>query len=644
MEITTESQDSKNWCIDQSEALYKINRWGDDYFFINDLGHMAVSPYKEQRSPQIDIAEVVKEMKRNNIQFPCVIRFHDILRSQIKTLNQIFRKTIEEAGYGGSYYGVYPIKVNQLREVVEEIVDAGKRYDHGLEAGSKAELLAVLALNTNNESLTVLNGYKDEDYLRLALLGRKLGRKMIVVIERFAELPLLIKLSKQMNIKPIIGLRAKLATQGSGKWAASTGHFAKFGLTVPEIINAVDYLKEQKMIDCLQLFHFHMGSQITDIRTVKESMTEAGRIYAKLIKMNAPIKYFDVGGGLGVDYEGSKSTSDSSINYTMKDYIGDVVYILKQICDLEDVDHPNIVTETGRAVTAHHSCIVSDIFGSINPVNEAMNITKNAGEHVLIQNLRELLTDLKQSNYQDVYNDTIQKNEECISAFKLGILSLEERAKGETLFWRICKKIVEFSDNDEFPPEEIDKLKFQLADKYLCNVSVFQSIPDAWAISQYVPIVPITRLHEMPSKLCTLADITCDSDGKINQFITSLDSNKVLPLHDLIEDEEYVIGFFLTGAYQDVMGDMHNLFGRINEIHVFCDDDDPNDFYIEEVITGNSAKDVLTTLQYTPDHMAMRIKRSLDQRVQRGHLRPREAVSLTDFYEKCLHSYTYLDY
>ncbi len=635
--------DDKSWDIQKSDALYKISRWGQDYFVINDKGHMAVSPNKDPDGPQIDIAEVVEEMQRTGVQFPAVVRFHDILRSQVKDINKTFIETIEEANFGGTYHGVYPIKVNQLREVVEEVIDAGAKYNHGLEAGSKAELLAVLAHNENYDSLTILNGYKDRDYLKLAMLGRKLGRKIIIVVERYAELAQIMELAEIMNVEPIIGLRAKLASIGSGKWKESSGDRAKFGLSIAEIINAIKYLKSIDKLSCLQLFHFHSGSQLPDIRNIKESITEGARIYAKLIKLGAPIKYFDVGGGVGVDYEGSKSTSNSSINYTLKDYVGDVVYILKQICDLEEVDHPHIISETGRALTAHHSCILMNVFGSIEITKDWINTGKTAGEHVLVQNMRDLLEDLREENYQDVYNDASQKKAEALSAFKLGILALEERGKIETLFWKICQKIIVFAELDEFAPEELRDLKIEMADRYLCNFSIFQSIPDAWAIDQFVPMAPITRLDEEPTNLCTLADITCDSDGKISNFITDLDTNKALPLHQLKDDEDYIIGAFLTGAYQDVMGDMHNLFGRLNEVHVFFDDEDPSDFYIEEIIKGNTSGEVLTMLQYAPRDMAKTIKRALDRRVQRGHLRPREAVALTDFYEQCLESYTYLD-
>jgi arginine decarboxylase len=642
-ETNSPSETPKKWTIEDADEVYSVSRWGDGYFGINEKGNLTVLPLKTTSGPCIDIADVLDEMRTKNISFPAVIRFHDILRSQVVSLNKTFLQTIEEARFKGSYFGVYPIKVNQMREVVDEVVDAGAPFNYGLEAGSKAELLAVLAMNSNPHSLTICNGYKDEEFFRLALMGIKLGRKMIVVIEKYSELEEILRVSKEMDVEPMIGVRVKLSTRGAGKWANSGGDNAKFGLTIPEIINTVKYLKKIDKLNCLKLLHFHIGSQIPEIRTIKDAITEGGRIYTKLRKLGAPIEYFDVGGGVGVDYDGSKSNYHSSMNYNLKDYAGDVVYILKQICDLEDVEHPHIVSETGRAVTAYHSCVIFPVFGSVEKGNEEFSTEKSIGEHILVENMRELLNELKLSNVQEIYNDASAKKDECTSAFKFGILDLEERAKIETIFWQICKKVVELIGNDEDVPEEILTLKGQMAGQYLCNISIFQSAPDTWGIGQVLPVVPIMRLNEEPTKLCTLADITCDSDGKIDCFLGGSKHSNTLPLHEIKEKEEYLVGLFLTGAYQDIMGDMHNLFGRLNEVHVFCDDDDPEDFYIEEFIQGNTAADVLATLQYSPQAMAQTVKKSIEKQIQRGKLRPREGVDLTDFYEKCLGSYTYLN-
>jgi len=630
------------WTKEEADEVYHISRWGDGYFDINDQGHLCVLPSQDENGPRIDIAEVLEEMKAQNIPLPIVVRFHDILRSHVKVINETFRDVIKEAGYNGQYTGVYPIKVNQMREVVEEIVDAGTPYDFGLEAGSKPELLSVLAYNDNLNALTVLNGYKDEDYLRLALLGNKLGRKCIVVIEKFSELHKILKLAREMNVEPMIGLRAKMAIKGSGKWSDSGGEKAKFGLTIAEMLTCVQILKEENYINSLKLFHFHIGSQVTDIRTVKEVIREGGRIFAKLAQLGAPLEYFDCGGGLGVDYDGSQSTSDSSMNYKLNDYASDIVYILKEICDAEKVPHPNIVTESGRAITARHSCVITNVIDKIETSFTDYNTDIQANEHTLVKNIRELLESLNEENAPESYNDALDIKRECQNAFRLGILKLEERAVIETLFWKVTKKISSLLPTMEFIPENLYDIDQGIAPQYLCNFSIFQSAPDMWAIGQLLPIVPITRLNEKPEVNGTLVDITCDSDGKINKFIDIDDVKSLLPLHDLRPNEEYHIGLFLTGAYQDVMGDLHNMFGRLNEVHVFCDDEDPTDFYIEEVIKGSSAENVLSAMQYNPEAMAYTMKKNIDRQIAGGKINPREGVRLVDFYESCLKSYTYL--
>jgi arginine decarboxylase len=632
----------KEWTTDDADEIYQISRWGEGYFTVGEKGDLCINPTRKENGPLINIMEVVEEMKDKKIPFPTVIRFHDILRAQVTNLNKTFREMIEEARFTGTYFGVYPIKVNQMREVVEEIVDAGAPYNYGLEAGSKPELIAALAMNTNQNSLTVVNGYKDKDLLRLALLGIQLGRKVIVVIEKYTELTDLMALAQETGVEPLIGLRAKIATKSSGKWASSGGDYAKFGLTITEILQAVKYLKSINKTHCLKLFHFHIGSQIPDIKTIKDSISEGARIYAKLYKEGAKLEFFDVGGGVGVNYDGTRSNSPSSTNYTTKDYVADVVYILKQVCDLEDVPHPNIVSESGRAITAHHSCVVTNVFGALEIGNETYNVDKVVSENILVSNMRELQTELTEKNYQDVFNDATKLKEESVSAFKFGILSLDERAKLETMYWKICKGIVGHASKDEYAPDEILLLKNQMASQYLCNFSIFQSAPDTWAIGQILPIVPLHKLNEKPTELCTLVDITCDSDGKIDTFLSADGPTNTMPLHKLNNKDDYYIGLFMTGAYQDIMGDNHNCFGRLNEVHVFCDDDDPTDFYIEEVIYGNKASHVLASLQYNPETLAQTMKANVDLQVKRGKIRPREGVDLTDFYEACLKSYTYL--
>lgn len=635
---------NKEWNINDSNELYRISRWGENYFSVNDQGHLCVTPESNFNGPQINIMDVVKELKNENVTFPVVLRFQDVLHSQVKKLNTIFNQTIKDAKFNGEYFGVFPIKVNQMREVVEEIIDAGAPYNHGLEAGSKAELLAALAMNTNEESLTILNGYKDEEFMRLALIGREMGRKVIVVIEKFSELEMLIKLSKETGIEPMIGIRAKLNTRGSGKWAESGGDFAKFGLTIPEIMQTLTLLRHENMLDSLKLFHFHVGSQIPDIRTIKESITEASRIFTKLIYAGAKIEYFDVGGGVGINYDGSKSNSPSSVNYSLEDYVGDVVYILKETCDIEKVPHPHIVSESGRALTAHHSCVVFDVFGAVDVYNNKYPTHKIGDEHILVKNMRELSERLNQDNFQDIYNDACLFKDEGIYAFKLGILSLDERAKIETLYWHICHTIVELTENIEHVPTEIQNLKSVMAKQYLCNLSVFQSAADSWAIGQVLPVVPLHRLNERPTITCTLADITCDSDGKIDNFIGDGGCDKNIKLHKLNQGEEYLIGLFLTGAYQDTMGDMHNLFGRVNEAHIFIDDDDPTDFYIEEIIRGNKKSHVLKSMQYSAETMINTVKNKINKQIKDGKIKPRNGVKLIDYYEKSLYGYTYLEH
>ena len=500
-----------------------------------------------------------------------------------------------------------------------------------------------MALNTNTESLTILNGYKDQEFMQLALLSRKLGRKTIVVIEKFSELILLVKIAKELDIMPIIGVRSKMTVKGRGKWESSGGDRAKFGLTISEIINAARYLEENGMADCLKLLHFHIGSQLTDIRAVKESITEGAMIYSELHRMGFKLDYVDVGGGLGIDYDGSQSTNDSSRNYNMQEYVADIVYGMKQVCDLENVPHPTLVSESGRAITAHHSCVVTEVVGEIKAHGTGIATLAVDSEHFLVSDMRELAEIIdNQDNLQEIFNDASQFKEQALNAFKLRVISLEELAKIETLYWQIMKTVQLRLKDAEFVPEEMQELDFALSSQYLCNFSVFQSAADTWAIDQLLPVVPLTRMNEKPTVNCSLVDITCDSDGKLDQFISENGISNVVPMHKLESDEDYYLGVFLTGAYQDVMGDMHNLFGRLNEVHIFSHDEDPQGFYIEEMVKGSSVEDVLSIMQYHPSSMAKSLKKLIDVHVSRGQMKPREGVKWTDFYEDCLKGYTYL--
>ncbi len=630
-----------DWSITKALEYYNIENWGSGYFGINDKGNMCVFPYG-QPGPTIDFMDVVDEIRDKKLTLPCVVRFQDILRSRVQMLIKTFAKHISEMNYSGKYFGVYPIKVNQMREVVEEILDAGQGHHFGLEAGSKGELISVLAYNTDPEALTICNGYKDEEYMRLALLGRKIDRKVVVVIEKLSELPLLLKIADEMQVEPMIGFRAKLSTPGAGKWVSSSGDFAKFGLTTPEIIEAVQILKKAGKENTLKLFHFHVGSQLTDIRSVKEAVNEGMRFYAKLRKMGLGIEYFDVGGGLGVDYEGANSTSDSSMNYSLDEYVADIVYTVQKICKDEEVPEPHIVSESGRAVAAHHSCVILSIFGNIQVGMTPVDTAVAASDVDVVVRMKETFLGLTAKNVQEAFHDATALKEEALSKFKLGILKLEERAVVEDMYWRLCREIVQINSKRKRMPKETAHLEKMMADQYLANFSLFQSAPDHWAFDQLFPIAPLERLGEEPSRSSTIVDITCDSDGKIDQFVDPSARRDTLALHDIKPGEAYHVGLFLLGAYQDIMGDMHNLFGRVNEVHVFCDDEDPEDFYLEEVIPGDSIGDVLTRLQYFPGEMVKAIKKSIDEKIRAGSIKPKEGTMLVDFYEQVMKSYTYL--
>jgi arginine decarboxylase len=634
-----------DWSIERATQYYNVAGWGAGYFSVNEKGHVVVHPMG-QLGPTIDIMDVVEDIRERKIGFPCVVRFQDVLRARVKQINEAFGKAIAEMAYGARYFGVYPIKVNQMREVVEEILDAGAPYHYGLEAGSKGELLVVLGMNTDPEALTICNGYKDEEFLRLALLGRKLGRKVIVVIEKLSELPELLRLADEMGVEPMVGLRSKLTTRGTGKWEGSSGDFAKFGLTVPELIHAVKILKEAGKEQCAKLLHFHVGSQLTEIRVVKDAVNEGARVYAKLRKMGLPIEYFDVGGGLGVDYVGTHSNGfTSSVNYTMDEYVGDVIYNVQRVCVNEGVPEPHIVSESGRAVTAHHSCIIMNVFGHIEIGSQeeiAAASLAEPNEPKVVREMREIVQSLTARNRAETYHDAAAKKEEALQMFKLGILGLEERAVVESLFWKLARGIADLNRGKKRLPRETRDLGDKIADQYMANFSLFQSAPDHWAFDQLFPIVPLHRMGEVPNKDCTIVDITCDSDGKIDRFIENDGVDETLSLHPLAPGDPYYLGMFMTGAYQDIMGDMHNLFGRVNEIHVFVDDEDPEDFYIEEVIPGDTIEKVLSRVQYQPAELFRRVKVALDQKVKDGAIRPKEGVGLADFYEAVMKGYTYL--
>src|SRR3954466_12896818 len=639
---------NERWDIPAARNLYNINRWGAKYFDINDAGHVVAKPLQDAGA-SVDITDVIEEARGRNLKFPLLIRFQDILRHRVESINLAFRNSISEYTYQGKYRGVFPIKVNQLREVVEEILDAGKPFDFGLEVGSKPELFAGLAMQSQMGSLIICNGYKDSSFIRMALLGTKLGKKVIMVVEKLEELRQIIAISKQIGVEPLIGIRARLLSKGGGKWAESAGENAKFGLSTAELLAATEMLRAENLGHCFRLLHFHIGSQVPDILIVKRAVQEAARFYAKLHKMGFAIESLDVGGGLGVDYDGSGSAFDSSTNYTLQEYANDIVYYVADVCNTEKVPHPDIISESGRAVVAHHSVLIVEVFGAIAKVRAENGMQYGENEHALVKELLDIRKNLPKLNKLEAYHDALERKEDAQHMFTLGMLDLPEKAKIENLYWEISAEVVNSFKGQAYIPEEIRKLEDSLGDQYLCNFSVFQSLLDHWALGQLFPIMPVNRLTERPVREATLVDITCDSDGQINKFIDLRDVRDTLPLHPLNKNgnggtEPYYLGFFLMGAYQDIMGDLHNLFGRVNEVHVFLDPDEAAGYYVEEVIEGTTICQALTSVQYDENELKRQMKTQVDEAIKSDRLKPSEAMRLLDDYEKGLKEYTYLSF
>ncbi|HAM71357.1 MAG TPA: arginine decarboxylase [Verrucomicrobiales bacterium] len=633
------------WTVEEARHMYNIPRWGARYFDINAAGHVVATPLQDAGAA-VDITDVLEEAKARGLRFPLLIRFQDILRHRVESINTAFRTAIKEFNYQGRYRGVFPIKVNQLREVVEEILDAGKPFQFGLEVGSKPELFAGLALQNQPEGLIICNGYKDAQFVRMALLGIKLGRRVIMVVEKLEELRQIIGISRQIGVEPMIGIRARLMSKGAGKWAESGGENAKFGLSTAEILDATTLLKSEGLGHCFKLLHFHIGSQVPDILTVKKAVQESARLYAKLHKAGFAIEYMDVGGGLGVDYDGSRSAFDSSTNYTLQEYANDIVYYIADVCNLEKVPHPEIVSESGRAIVAHHSVLIVEVFGSIEKNRPSPNLTYGEAEHPLVKELLDIRKNLTKLNKLEAYHDALERKEDAHHMFTLGMLELPDKAKIESLFWEIGDEVVRSFRGQPYIPEEIRKLEDLLGDQYLCNFSVFQSLLDHWALGQLFPIMPVSRLDERPTREATLVDITCDSDGQINKFIDLRDVRDTLPLHALrrsgTAQEPYYLGFFLMGAYQDIMGDLHNLFGRVNEVHVFLDPDEPAGYYIEEIIEGSTIVQCLSAVQYDENELKRQMKAQIDEAIKADRMKPSEGMRLLDDYERGLREYTYL--
>ncbi len=632
-----------SWDISSAISLYNIDRWGSGYFTINERGHITVLPTQDPNTP-IDLTELLAEAQQRGLTFPMVVRFQDLLRHRVERINTSFAEAITEMGYKSVYRGVFPIKVNQLREVVEEIMDAGKPYHFGIEAGSKPELLAALAIHKDPESLIICNGYKDALFIQNALMGSKLGKKVIMVVEKLEELHQIIQVSREVGVEPMIGVRVRLSAKGAGKWATSGGENAKFGLSTADLVSASETLKQAGLAHCLRLVHFHVGSQVPDIGTIKRAVREAARFYAKLVKMGHAMGYVDVGGGLGVDYDGSGTAFESSMNYSLAEYARDIVWNIMDICDSEKVTHPVLISESGRAIVAHHSILVVEAFGSIEKDKTSLKAEPTERDPKQVTDILELQKAITAQNWMESLHDAQQIKEQTQSMFELGLLELESKAKIEQAYWQIAQQVVTFSQGMKYIPDEVRELEISLGDQYVCNFSVFQSLLDHWALGQLFPVTPIDHLDRKPDRNATLVDITCDSDGKISKFIDLQDVKDTLPLHKLTPGEPYLIGFYLMGAYQDIMGDLHNLFGRVNEAHVFLDEDEESGWYIEETLEGSTIGEVLKLVQWDQSELMRQMKTQVDAAIKGDRLKPNEAMRLLASYEKALKGYTYLQF
>ena len=625
------------WTIEDSESLYQIHDWGEPYFSINAAGHVTVSP-KGDRGGSLDLYDLVESLKLRNLGLPILIRFSDILENRIERLNACFAKAIGRYRYDGEYRGVFPVKCNQQRHLVEALVRFGKPHQFGLEAGSKPELMIALATLDTPGALLVCNGYKDREYVETAMLSQRLGQTPIIVIEQLEELELVIAASHRLNIRPILGVRAKLTAKGIGRWGSSVGDRAKFGLTVLEILTAVERLKSVGMLDCLQLLHFHIGSQISSISVIKDALQEAAQIYVELVKLDAPMGYLDVGGGLGIDYDGSKTNFHASKNYSTQNYANDVVAEVKEACDAADITVPTLVSESGRAIASHQSVLVFDVLGT-SDVPSGPPDPAQPDEHLIIRNLYETYRSVTLKNYQEAYHDAVQFKDEATTLFGFGYLSLRERARTERLFWACCERIMTLVRDEEYVPDDLEELETIMASIYYVNMSVFQSAPDTWAIDQLFPIAPIHRLHEEPTCRATLADLTCDSDGKINQFIDLRDVKSVLQLHPLKPGEPYYLGMFLNGAYQEIMGSLHNLFGDTNAVHIHMT---PKGYQVEHIVKGDSMTEVLGYVQYDVEDLVENLRKRSEHALQEGKITLAESQMLLQNYERSLSGYTYL--
>lgn len=629
----------KKWTIDDSKELYNINGWGTSYFGINEKGDVYVTPCKD--NAQIDLRDVMDELLLRDVTPPVLLRFPDILDNRIEKTSSCFERARKEYGYKGESYIIYPIKVNQMQPVVEEIISHGKKFNLGLEAGSKPELHAVIAVQCQSDSLIVCNGYKDESYIELAMLAQKMGKRIFIVVEKINELEIISRVSKKLNVKPNLGIRIKLATSGSGKWEESGGDASKFGLTSSEVLEALQLLDKMGLHDSLRLIHFHIGSQITKIRRIQTALREAAQFYINLHKMGYNVDYVDCGGGLGVDYDGTRSSSsESSVNYSIQEYVNDCIYTFVEAADNNNIPHPNVITESGRSLAAHHSVLIIDVLetASLPEMPEEFETTDT--DHQLVKDLYEIWDNLNPRTMLEDWHDAEDIREESLELFNHGIVDLKTRAEIERMYWSVCREINSIAKTLKHVPEELKTLDKILADKYFCNFSLFQSLPDSWAIDQLFPIMPIQRLDERPTRNATLQDITCDSDGKIANFVTNRNISHVLPVHPLRKGEPYYLGAFLVGAYQEILGDMHNLFGDTNAVHISVKD---GEYHIDQIFDGETVEEVLDYVQYNPKKLVRQLEIWVTKSVKSGKISLEEGKDFLSNYRSGLYGYTYLE-
>ena len=629
----------KKWRIEDSEELYNIKGWGVNYFGINDKGHVYVTPKKN--SVQVDLKEVIDELATRHVTAPVLLRFPDILDNRIEKTDECFRKAAKEYDYQAEHFIIFPIKVNQMRPVVEEIISHGKRYNLGLEAGSKPELHAVLATNMDSDSLIICNGHKDQNFIELALLAQKMGKRVFLVIEKLPELKIIADTAQRLGVRPNLGIRIKLAANGSGKWSESGGDASKFGLNSSELLMALQLLDEMGLRDCLKLLHFHIGSQITKIRRISTALREAAQFYVQLHSMGFGIEFIDCGGGLGVDYDGTRSSnSESSVNYSIQEYVNDCVWTLVEAANSNGIPHPNIITEGGRSLTAHHSVLVVDVMESVTAPQMPEDFQPSEKDHKLVHDLTEIWDKLSTRSLLEDWHDAEDIREEALDLFRHGIIDLRTRAQIESLYWAISHEVAELAHHQKHVPDELRALDKQMADKYFCNFSLFQSMPDSWALDQLFPIMPIARLGEQPTRSATLQDITCDSDGKITTYVNGGHQTNYIPLHPVKADEHYYIGVFLVGAYQEILGNMHNLFGDTNAVHITVSRDT---YDIEQIIDGETVADVLEYVQYDPKKLVRRLEIWVSRAVKDGKITEGEGKEFISNYRAGLYGYTYLE-